>query len=88
MVKKIKTNSKDLEKKLDILLSSVDRVYPRTRTLLVRSFLAGLFTAIGTTVGLSIVIALATFTLRQLKVIPPLQMIIQETQIEKFVPQD
>lgn len=51
---------------------AVARVYPKTRVLIWRSFLQGLFVALGATVGLSIVIALLSFLLGNLSFIPGL----------------
>lgn len=74
-----------LEKKLDFVFRSVERVYPTIPVLLMRSFLTGLFTAIGATVGLSMVVTIVTFTLQKLNVIPPLNFLINQTQIEEFI---
>lgn len=73
-------------KKLEILTSAVDKVYPSMKRLILRSFVQGLFVALGSTVGLSIIIALITFILVQTKNVPFLEKYIPEKQIEKVLP--
>ncbi|MFA9289276.1 MAG: DUF5665 domain-containing protein [Weeksellaceae bacterium] len=89
MTKDKKTNEdKDTAKKLEILIQAVDRVYPSKQTLMIRSFIQGVFTALGATVGLTIVLAILTFVLAQLRVVPVLNTIIDQSQIESIFPQD
>lgn len=56
--------------KLEKLLKSLDRVYPSTTQLIWRSFLHGLFTALGATIGLAIIVSIVTYILTQAKFIP------------------
>lgn len=77
---------KEITKKLDILISSIEKVYPSPKKLFIRSFLTGLFTALGATVGLSIVIALLTLALTYLKFLPFAGDIIENSQVEEVLP--
>ncbi len=73
----------EYEQKIRILIDSINKVYPSTGRLMWRSFLRGLFTAIGAMVGLLIVITIATFIFSQFRSIPVLQNL---TILEKFFP--
>jgi hypothetical protein len=75
-------------KKLEILTQAVEKVYPSAKWLMWRSFLQGLFVALGSTVGLSIVIALLTFFLLQTQHIPFLENLVPEKQIKELLPID
>lgn len=72
-------------KKLEMLTQAVEKIYPDAKHLMWRSFLQGLFVSIGATIGFSLLIAIITFTLTQLKVIPGMKDIINQTQIEKVI---
>lgn len=78
---------KELEKKIDALIGYFDRLYPSTRKMIWRSFLHGLFMGLGTTIGLSLLVALVTFILHQAKVMPLLEEMIDVIQIEQVFPQ-
>ena len=73
--------NKDVVQKMEALIRAVDKVYPKKRVLIWRSFLQGLFGAIGATIGLSIFLAFVTFFITQLKVVPFMKDIIYQTQI-------
>ena len=61
---------KEVEKRIDFLLHAIERTYPSLGRLMWRSFLQGLFVALGSTIGLTIFLALVTFVLNQLRFIP------------------
>lgn len=79
----MKKSEKDLTKKVEILIQAVDKVYPSTKKLMIRSFIQGIFTALGATVGLTVVLTILTFVLAQLRVLPILNNVIDKTQIEE-----
>ncbi len=55
---------------LEQLAKSIERVYPSTAQMIWRSFLHGLFTALGATIGLAIVISIVTYILTRAEFIP------------------
>jgi Na+-translocating ferredoxin:NAD+ oxidoreductase RnfA subunit len=76
----------DYLKKTTQLIEVIGKVYPSNRKLAGKSFLQGVFFGLGTTLGVSIVLALLTFILNQLKLIPVLSQIVSRVQIEQYVP--
>lgn len=78
------TRDQKTAKKVALLLDAVERIHPPLKTLMWRSFLTGIFTGLGATVGVSIILALVTFLLGQVQVIPGLQRV---STIEKILPQ-
>ena len=76
----------DISRKIDLLISSVERVYPTGWRLFFRSFLAGLYGALGATVGLSIAIVLLTLILTQLKIIPGVGELVKGANVEQILP--
>lgn len=83
---KLDADDREVIKKIEILTQAVERVYPNTKQLMWRSFLQGLFIALGTTIGLSLLIGLVTFFLSQLRVVPVIKDLIEQTHIEKVLP--
>jgi hypothetical protein len=83
---KLDTDDREVIKKIEILTQAVERVYPNTKQLMWRSFIQGLFIALGATIGLSILLALLTFTVSQLRLIPAINNIIDQTHIDKVLP--
>lgn len=77
---------KEKAQRLDQLVHSLNRLYPSTKQLIWRSFLQGIFVGLGTTIGVSIVLAILTFTISQLKLIPVLKDIINQSNFEKVLP--
>ena len=73
---------KHTQQKLEILINSINNVYPSFPKLLVRSFSQGLFIALGATIGLSIVLAVITFILNRLGLTASLKEILP--QITKY----
>jgi len=71
---------------MEYLVQSFERIYPSTKQLIWRSFLQGIFVGLGTTIGVSIVLALLTYTISQLKLLPILKDIINQSQVEKILP--
>lgn len=65
---KIKPKSKD--QVLGAFAQSIEKYYNGWSNLIARSFMAGLFTALGATVGLALVLTLAGFILDWLGVLP------------------
>lgn len=88
MAEELNTKDKEYIHKAEMLLKSVDKIFPSYRQLIMRSFLQGIFVALGTTIGFSIVIAIVTFMLSQLKLIPTFQYIIDRTHIEQVIPDE
>lgn len=80
-------DDKQVIKKLEILTQAVERVYPSTKWLLWRSFLHGLFVALGGTLGFALIISAITLLIAQLRLIPPLNAFIEQTKIEKVLPE-
>lgn len=68
-------------RKIEQLLRAIDRVYPSTRELLWKSFLRGLFTGLGATIGVSLVLGVLTFLFDQLELLPIIGELVEETQI-------
>ena len=66
----MKAKPKSKDQVLGAFAQSLERYYNSWSTLMARSFVAGLFTALGATVGLALVLALAGFVLDWLGVLP------------------
>lgn len=73
-------------KKVEILIDSVNRVYPTTKHLMFRSFIQGVFVGLGTTIGVAVVLGLLTFLIGQLNLIPGVGDFIKQTKIETVLP--
>lgn len=82
----MKSTTNNEQKKISMLVTAIDKIYPSTKKLIWRSFLHGLFIGLGTTVGVSIVLAIVTYTLSQLRLIPFLNSVIDEKSVEKIFP--
>lgn len=87
-VKAEEKEQKLFKRKIDILIKSVDRIYPKMHNLIWRSFVHGLFFGLGTTIGLSIVLAIVAFILNQLKLIPGISNFINQANIEEVMPEN
>ena len=79
-------DEQDLVKKVSILIQAVERVYPSTTKLMYRSFLSGIFFSLGTTLGLSLLLAITTFFLTQLQHIPVVDQLLDKTFVEEVIP--
>jgi len=79
-------NEAEKLRKIEKLIETIDKIYPSTRELIWKSFLRGVFVGLGTTIGASIVLALVTYTISQLKVIPIVKQIIIQTNVEDILP--
>lgn len=55
---------------LNQVIRSIEKVYPSTGKMIWRSFLHGLFTALGATIGLAIVISIVTYIITKANFIP------------------
>lgn len=75
-------------KKMEILTSAVEKVYPSAKMLMWRSFVQGIFVAVGLIVGLSIVLAILLFVLTQLTFIAPISNLLKSPAIEKVLPEN
>ncbi|MFW5703600.1 MAG: DUF5665 domain-containing protein [Patescibacteria group bacterium] len=75
-------------KKTSLLIAAVDKIYPSMRTLMFRSFIQGIFIAMGSTIGFAIIIAILTFIISQLKTIPFLDSIIEIIRVEEVIPEN
>ncbi len=73
------------EKKLEMLVRVLENLYPSTKDLIWKSFLKGVFIGLGTTIGVSVVLALLTYLFAYLKVLPILGDIINETRVEDIL---
>lgn len=71
---------------MDEIINILKKQY-RTRAVLWRSFLSGLFFVLGTTIGVAIFIAFLTFIINQLRTVPALREIIDRIRIQRFLPQ-
>jgi hypothetical protein len=71
-------------KKTAQLIQVIGKVYPSNRQLAGKSFLQGVFFGLGTTLGVSIVLAILTFALNQLRFIPVLSRIIDQVSNPNF----
>ena len=68
MQEKPKPKNRDLV--LGTFAQAIEKYYNGWGTLMARSFVAGLFTALGATIGLALVLTLAGFILDKLGVLP------------------
>jgi hypothetical protein len=80
------TVEKDQWGKLDKFIRAIDRVYPSTRELMGKSFLQGISFGLGATIGVSIILAVLTYMLNNLKQVPVFEQIITQTQLERVLP--
>jgi hypothetical protein len=83
-----KSDDGEYLKKIDRLSRAIEHMNPPMRQLISRSFVQGIFVALGTTVGLSIVLAILTFIITQLKFIPFVGDFVDKTNIEKYLPKE
>jgi hypothetical protein len=72
----------DQFQKVDKLIQAIEGVYPSTKVLVWKSFLRGIFFGLGTTIGVSIVLAMLGFVITGLSELPFLREIILQMQIE------
>ena len=79
------SEDKLLTSKLALFMNAIEDVYPSTRQLMWKSFLRGIFFGLGTTLGVSLVLALLTFILNLLAQFPGLHGVIDVTQIEQLI---
>ena len=66
----MKAKPVDSTKALGIFANALEKYYNGWTSLIARSFVGGLFTALGATIGLAIVITLASIILEWLGVLP------------------
>lgn len=73
-------------KKMDLLMQSVDRIYPKMGMLMFRSFIQGIFVGLGTTVGLAIISAILIFLVGGLKNVPIVGNLIEISHVSTYLP--
>lgn len=76
---------KEYARKAEHFLQAVEDMYPSTRQLIWRSFLRGIFMGLGTTVGVSIVLALLTFLITILAYNPVFRDIIESLKLREYL---
>ena len=79
------TEDQLLKSKLIHFMKAVEEINPSTKQLIWKSFLRGLFFGLGTTLGVSVVLALLTFILNQIAQVPALHGIIDVTPFEGLI---
>lgn len=84
----MKPQAEDYQKAVYLLNQAFAKTIPSKRQLSIRSFLQGLFFGLGTSIGVSIVLAVLTFTLNQLKLIPVFDTVIRDTGVEQILKTD
>ena len=72
-------------KKLQMFTHVLENIYPSTKELIWKSFLKGIFIGLGTTIGVSIVLALLTYILTTLKVFPFFGALINNSRVEDIL---
>ena len=73
------------QKKLTLLIQALDSVYPSYKQLLFRSFLQGIFFGLGTTIGVSLIVAVLTYLISSLQIVPGIDYLIEQTQVEQVI---
>lgn len=74
---------KEFTKKAKLIFQAIDKIHPSYPKLIARSFVVGIFTGLGATIGASIVISLLAFLLTQLETVPFINTIIENSQIQE-----
>lgn len=81
--KENETTDKDFIKKASLIVAAIDKIHPSWPKLIARGFVVGIFTGLGATIGVSIVISLLAFLLTQLETIPFVNTLIENSQIQQ-----
>lgn len=68
------------------MLIATERLYPSLHVLLMRSFLQGVAMALGSTVGFAIVLALITYILTLLEIIPGMSEMLKNLSVQNYLP--
>lgn len=68
-----------------LLNEAFAKTLPSKKELAIRSFIQGLFFGLGTTIGVSIILTIITFTINQLKLFPIFNSVIQQTNVERII---
>lgn len=76
---------KAFQKKVEILIRAVDKIYPSMKVLMLRSFVQGIFVALGSTIGFAIVLGILALILNQLQAIPFFDRAIENYQLDKVI---
>lgn len=79
------SKDKQTQRKLALLIRALESVYPSYKQLLFRSFLQGIFFGLGTTIGVSLVVAVLTYLISSLQIIPGIDYLIDQTQVEQVI---
>jgi hypothetical protein len=65
-------------KKIELLLAALEKQYPSYWQLIGQSLLRGLFTGLGATIGVSLVLGILTYVLSQLALFPELEYVLEQ----------
>ena len=76
---------KELSNKMAFLTMAIERTYPNMKHLAWRSFYSGIFTGLGATVGLALVLLLLGFIINLLGGVPFLHDIIVKSNLDNLV---
>jgi hypothetical protein len=76
----------DTINKLEQFTVALDRSYGSMKRLMWRSFVAGLFSALGATIGLAIVLTILAYTIHALQLIPIIGDLIHQSHVEQILP--
>ena len=76
-------SDKEVAKRLNQLYGLLTKQYPSYPKLMLRSFISGVFTAIGATIGLSIFLAILGFILVKLEGVPVVGEFLEKSGIEQ-----
>ncbi len=71
--------------KIEALLAAAEKLHPTMRNLLFRSFLQGLFMALGSTIGFAIVITIISIILTQLQVFPVINDFLEYWKVNQYL---
>lgn len=80
---KQQTHDQLAERRFNLLIRALEFAFPSYKNLIIRSFIQGIFFGLGTTIGVTLVVALATFFITSLKIIPEIDYLIQQSQVEE-----
>lgn len=76
-------SDKEVAKRLNQLYGLLTKQYPSYPKLMMRSFVAGLFSALGATIGLSIVLAVLAYAFVQLKGLPGIGQLLDNPKVQE-----
>lgn len=71
-------SEEDKEKQIDRLISAIDKAYHHPGQLAARSFLSGLLSGLGATIGVAVVVAVLGLLIREFGGVPVIGQILQD----------